>query len=89
MVLRKWKFSMMLGEEYSIIIFFPFPEWLDSYSGCPESVERLRASTWLRTWHIIFLVLTLKERKTLSKPIDSIDSSGWNWVKISMTRSRN
>lgn len=30
-----WKFLAMLGEEYSMIIFFPFPESFRPYSGWP------------------------------------------------------
>ena len=59
-----------------MMTFLPFPESLEPYSGCPGTEWLF---TWLRTWQIIFVVLTRKCRKDLSMTIDSIHSSGWNY----------
>jgi len=44
-----WKFLAMLGEEYSMTIFFPFPESLRPYSGWPVGESLVKPWTWVKT----------------------------------------
>jgi hypothetical protein len=44
-----WKFLAMLGEEYSMITFFPFPESLRPYSGWPVGEFLVKSWIWVKT----------------------------------------
>lgn len=68
----------MLGEEYSMMTFLPFPDVLVPYSGSPDADEYVRSWIWSSTLRIRVVELSWKCRNALSCTTDSTHSSASN-----------
>lgn len=81
-VLRKcptWKALAMLGEEYSMTSFLPFPDVFVPYSGSFDAVLYVRSCTCVSTRRNNVEVLQVKCKKALSWTTFATHSFGWNY----------